>query len=205
MRNRLAAWAAAGAHRRDHDGNGEYDDPQAPMIIDAWWPLLSHAVLDHVSGDAIDNLRLTIDDANRLNHIGSAFQDGTYGHIDKDLRRLLGQSVKGRFDNRYCGGGNLQDCRFALWWSLAGAAARLEAQFQSPNVADWKRAVADEDIRHSAVGVSSVPAIHWINRPTFQQVVQINGEPPVDDSEPAPTPTPILPPLPTLPPLPGLF
>src|SRR6185295_13922404 len=43
----------------------------------------------------------------------------------------------------------------------------------SPNVVDWKRAIADEDVRQTAVGVTTVPAIHWINRPTFQQVVQI--------------------------------
>jgi hypothetical protein len=43
------------------------------------------------------------------------------------------------------------------------------------------------------VGVTGVPAIHWINRPTFQQVVQINGTPPVDDSDPLPPPI-----LPTL-------
>ena len=196
MRNRLAAWVAAGSHRRDLNGNGVYDDPQSPMIIDAWWPMLSHAVFDNASGHAIDNLRLTLDDGNRLGHLGSAFQDGTYGHVIKDLRRLLGQNVSGKFTQKYCGGGNLAACRGALWVSLVQTAIDLEAQFGSPSVADWQRAVADEDVRHQAVGVTGVPAIHWINRPTFQQVVQINGTPPVDDSDSLPPPI-----LPTLPPL----
>src|SRR6185503_5101302 len=73
----------------------------------------------------------------------------------------------------YCGNGVLADCRASLWASLEVAAADLEAEFGSANVADWKRAIADEDVRQTAVGVTTVPAIHWINRPTFQQVVQI--------------------------------
>jgi hypothetical protein len=59
--------------------------------------------------------------------------------------------------------------------SLADAAADLEAEFGSASVADWQRQVADEDVRHSAAGVTTVEAVHWINRPTFQQVVQIGA------------------------------
>ncbi len=56
----------------------------------------------------------------------------------------------------------------------------MNSEFNSPNVSDWRRQPSYEDVRHSAVGVTTVPAIHWINRPTFQQVVQINGaQPPV--------------------------
>jgi hypothetical protein len=36
--------------------------------------------------------------------------------------------------------------------------------------------MADEDVRHTAAGITAVPAIHWINRPTFQQVVQIGAD-----------------------------
>jgi hypothetical protein len=62
-----------------------------------------------------------------------------------------------------------------LWDSLEDAAADLEAEFSSPNVADWKRAIADEDIRATTTGIVGVPAIDWQNRPTFQQVVQIGS------------------------------
>ncbi len=174
MRDRLANWVALDSHRRDHDRSGAYDDAQSPAIIDAWWPRLTSAVFA-ASGDPVNALGINLDDANRINHIGSAFQDGTYGHVQKDLRQVLGSPVQGRFSRTYCGGGNLQACRTALWASLAQAAADLEAEFNSPNVASWQRQVADEDIRHSEVGVTGVEAIHWVNRPTFQQVVQING------------------------------
>ncbi len=173
MRARLATWAAAGAHRRDFDHDGAYDDPQAPAIMDAWWPRLAHAVFDATSGHAIDNLGITIDDGNRRNHIGSSFQDGVYGHIRKDLSRVFGLPVQGPFSRMYCGNGVASACRDALWSSLSAAAADLETEFSSASVADWKRQIADEEIHHVAAGVTSVPAIPWQNRPTFQQVVQV--------------------------------
>jgi hypothetical protein len=86
---------------------------------------------------------------------------------------VLGKPVVDPFSRTYCGNGVLAACRTALWSALGQAAADLEAEFGSPDVADWKRQIADEDVRHTAAGVTSVPAIHWINRPTFQQVVQI--------------------------------
>jgi hypothetical protein len=172
MRDRLADWVDAGSHRRDFDASGEYDDPQSPAIIDAWWPRLSRAIFDDASGHALDNLGIGFDDGNRRGHIGSSFQDGSYGIVLKDLRQVLGVPVAGSLSRTYCGAGNLSDCRQTLWDSLSQAAADLETEFASPNVADWKRAVADEDVRHTAAGVTTVPAIHWINRPTFQQVVQ---------------------------------
>jgi hypothetical protein len=173
MRDRLAAWGATGAHRRDFDHDGAYDDPQAPAIMDAWWPRLVGVIFGASAGHPIENLGLSIDDGNRRGHVGSSFQDGFYGHVQKDLRRLLGQPVAGEFSRAYCGDGVASVCADALWTSLSQAAADLQAEFGSANVADWRRQVADEDIRHSAAGITTVPAIHWQNRPTFQQVVQV--------------------------------
>jgi acyl-homoserine lactone acylase PvdQ len=176
MRDRLAAWITTDTHRRDFDHDGAYDDPQSAAIMDAWWTRLAHAVFDASSSNAITHLRLGLDDGNRRGHVGSAFQGGMYSHVNKDLRQLLGHPVADPWSRTYCGGGNLASCRADLWDALEQAAADLEAEFGSPNVAAWQRAVADEDVRHSAVGVTTVPAIHWINRPTFQQVVQV-GDP----------------------------
>src|SRR5439155_4105969 len=172
MRDRLAAWVTTQTHRRDFDHDGSYDDPEAPAIIDAWWTRLSHAMFDANSGNAIQNLGLELDDGNRRNHIGDAFDDSFYGQPNKDLRQVLGLSVTDPWSRTYCGNGVLADCRTALWNAMSQAAADLQAEFSSANVADWKRLVTDEDVRHTTVGVTGVPAIHWINRPTFQQVVQ---------------------------------
>src|SRR6185436_16154401 len=134
---------------------------------------LVHAMFDATSGNAVNNLGIDLDDPNRRNHIGSAFQGAIYGQVNKDLRQVLGLAVTGPWSRTYCGGGVLAACGTALWDAMSQAAADLATEFGSANVADWKRQVADEDIRHTAAGVTSVPAIHWINRPTFQQVVQI--------------------------------
>jgi len=174
MHDRLAAWLTVQTHRRDLDHDGQYDDPQSPAIMDAWWPRLSHAMFDANSANAIDALGLTLDDPDRRLHIGSSFDDAFYAHVNKDLRQVLGLAVADPWSRTYCGSGVLADCRTALWNALSQSAADLETEFGSPNVADWKRAIADEDVRQTAVGITTVPAIHWINRPTFQQVVQLS-------------------------------
>jgi acyl-homoserine lactone acylase PvdQ len=183
MRDRLAAWLQTETHRIDRNRDGEYDDPQSAAIMDAWWPRLSHAMFDANSAHAIDHLRIGLEDGDRRAHLGSAFNGAFYAHVNKDLRRVLGLPVSDPWSRAYCGAGNLDDCRATLWNSMAQAAADLEAEFDSPNVADWKRGMDYEDVRHSPVGVTTVPAIHWINRPTFQQVVQIGSDPASADDD----------------------
>ena len=174
LRDRLAAWSAAAAHRRDFNHDGAYDDPQAPAIMDAWWSILAHNIFDAPSGNAIANLGISIHDAPQ-GHNGSAFGGGVYSHVQKDLRQVLGQSVASPFSRTYCGAGNLANCATTLWSSLGQAVTSLQTEFSSPNVVDWKRVVSDDDIRSSAIGIATAPAFEWINRPTFQQVVQIGA------------------------------
>src|SRR5204862_2756921 len=95
-----------------------------------------------------------------------------YSHVNKDARQVLGLAVADPWSRTYCGGGTLSACRDVLWNAMSQAAADLQAEFSSANVADWKRQVADETVHHTAVGVTGVPDIHWINRPTFPQRVQ---------------------------------
>lgn len=174
MRDRLAAWRAADAHRRDFDRDGAYDDPQAPAIMDVWWSLLVHAEFDAPTGNAISNLGIGIHDAPQ-GHNGSAFGGGFYSHVQKDLRQVLGLPVVDPTSQTYCGGGNLAACATMLWTTLGQAASSLQTEFSSANVADWKRAVADDEVRSSAIGIATAPPFAWINRPTFQQVVQIGS------------------------------
>lgn len=175
MRERIAAWIEDGAHRRDHDGDGAYDDAITPAIVDAWWPRLSRAVLDTSSGNAIDALHLTIDDHERTSHTGSAFQSGLYSHVEKDMRQILGQPVATAWSRTYCGNGQISACRSALWASLSQAATDLETEFATADPELWIRDMSYENVQYRALGVITVPPQPWINRPTFQQVVQING------------------------------
>src|SRR5204862_4680257 len=40
---RLRGWRARGAHRRDLNRDGRYDDDAAVTLMDAWWPKLVQA------------------------------------------------------------------------------------------------------------------------------------------------------------------
>lgn len=172
MRSRLAAWADASSHRRDVNGDGAYEDPVGPALMDAWWERAVAAIFDRSSGHAFDHLDLDVHDAPQ-HHVGSAFQSGAYSHVHKDLRQVLGQPVEGAFSQTYCGGGVLPTCRLALWKALSSAASALEAEFATPTVAGWQRRPADDQIEFSAVGLTNIPPMRWVNRPTFQQVVQV--------------------------------
>lgn len=204
MWQRLRAWAADDlGHRRDHDRDGRYEHAVAVAIMDAWWggtpehpdtARLFDAIFAAGTADARRVLGLSVHDGNLRGHVGSAFQDSLYAHVHKDLRQVLGDPVAGPFHRTYCGDGDLDRCREALWRSLSDTAAALEQEFGSSDVSDWERQVSDDDIRHVVVGVVGVPAIHWQNRPTFQQVVA----PPAaaGAAEGAPPPAPPAAPLP---------
>jgi len=188
----LTDWTHRGAHRRDFNRDGRYDQASAVRIMDAWWPRLVRAdfgstlggpLLDQLEGlDPIDN-----PPHNGGDRLGSAYDVGFYGHVQKDLRRLLRLPERGRYSRAYCGGGSLTRCRADLAASLQ-AALREPAAQTYPADADCKAGdpVCYDEIRFRALGAITQPLIPWINRPTFQQVVEIRGHGSRGASLPAP-------------------
>ncbi len=172
----LSKWQGSGSHRRDKNADGTYDDSEAVRIMDAWWPYWVKAQFKPRLGkklfDAIESM-IVLHDA--PGPIGSAFISGWYGYVDKDLRTVLGEEVKGRFSRTYCGNGSLKKCRRALVKSLAKALAHTSDAELYPDGpceggdAQW----CHDSVRHRATGAITQPPMHWIDRPTFQQVVQI--------------------------------
>lgn len=154
LRERLEIWSDDGAFRRDTDDDGAYDDAVAPAVIDAWWP---HAV-DAIFADDGDP-RAALD----LGLGGLDNPSGGAGHVVRALR-----PGDHPFAHEYCASG----CAAELWDSLAAAVDDLEAEFGTQDVADWQRAVADDEIRYATL-LAGMPTIDWQNRPTFQQVVQL--------------------------------
>jgi hypothetical protein len=179
----LAAWKRRGAHRRDLDASGSYDDAEAVRIMDAWWPRLVRAqfepalgpdLYDHVSGALAD-------DPNRTEHLGSAFDHSAYGIVQKDLRDALGAAVDGPYSRVYCGRGRLGRCRASLLRSLS-AALQHDGDSQlypdGPCRLGTDQHPADpaecaDAIRYRPVGAVTQPLEPWINRPTFQQAVRV--------------------------------
>jgi acyl-homoserine lactone acylase PvdQ len=171
----MQAWHDSGAHRRDLNGDGQYEDQAAVALMDAWWPGAVEAVFGEVLGEAYDDIPATLDDAvTSTDHNGSSFNDGFYGHVDKDLRTILGKPVEGGFSRGYCGAGVLAACRTAILSSFNDAVSALEQSFGSSTSA-WQVDETVDEIRFTSVGVSGIDPIPWQNRPTFQQVLQFGS------------------------------
>jgi hypothetical protein len=182
----LTAWVASGAHRRDHDGDGVYDDADAVRIMDAWWPRWLRAQFEPALGQALfDTVPYEPDNApnNHGDHLGSAYQEGWYGWAAKDLRTLLGDEVAQRYARPFCGRGDLARCRAALRRSLKAALAVPASELYGGDAVcqdagrDGDQACFDA-VRLRPLGGVTQPLIPWINRPTYQQAVEIQGHRP---------------------------
>jgi acyl-homoserine lactone acylase PvdQ len=170
----LDTWRAAGGSRIDRDLDGKIDDPGA-ALLDVAWPRLANAVLTPVLGPLLARLEELHGRSDDPGPSGSAFVSGWYGYVDKDLRAVLGQPVRGPFSRRYCGAGVLETCRQALWAALHAAVVHLE-QVQGATPSLWRADATAERIRFAS-GVLPV-TMRWTNRPTFQQVMSFKSHRP---------------------------
>ncbi len=166
---KLRSWAAAGSHRIDRNKDGAYEHTQAIRIMDAWWPRLIEAQFKPTLGQTLFNQTPFGHDA--PGRVGSAFNSSSYGYVQKDLRSLLDAPVRGPYSRVYCGQGSVSACRSALLSSLSNALNNLS----NADVYGGQTQAEHDKIGFSAVGAITQPLIPWVNRPTFQQAVEILG------------------------------
>jgi acyl-homoserine lactone acylase PvdQ len=189
----LKAWHANGSHRIDRNKDGSYDNADAIRIMDAWWPLWVHAEFEPVlGGDLFGKIQHVISLDNPPNnggqHLGSAYQDGWWGYVDKDLRRLLGRRERGKFSRIYCGAGHsgrqsrkrmIRGCRSQLLNSLIKAARTPASKLYGDSVCSAQgranQQTCYDTVMFRPLGAVTQPLIPWINRPTFQQVVEVQS------------------------------
>jgi hypothetical protein len=157
----LDDWVARDAPRLDADLDGDYDDA-GPVISDALWQPIADAVMRPVYGDLAGDL------ASVRGLSGAAGQS----YVDKDLRALLGDPVKGRFNLSYCGNGSLDACRSSLWAVVEQVARELAAE-QGPDPSSWAGSAARTGFTPGLIP----DTIRTTNRPTFQQVLELAREP----------------------------
>jgi acyl-homoserine lactone acylase PvdQ len=153
----LDDWVSRDAPRLDADLDGTWDEA-GPTIMDNTWRPIAEAVMAPRFGDLLDNL-------NDVRNLGSLSGES---YVDKDLRTQLGEKVKGKYNLRYCGNGDLDACRASLWDAIDASAAELAADFGSDDPASW---------RGDASTTGFVPGLlpdrfPTTNRPTFQQVLE---------------------------------
>src|SRR6185503_17579993 len=91
------------------------------------------------------------------------------------------------FSRTYCGSGSLTACRDALRQALSDALAVPGSTLYdedsntsgTQHVSGCPSGKSDQwcwdSIRFRPVGAVSLPTIHWIDRPTFQQAVEVQG------------------------------
>ncbi len=104
----LQSWIDSGGLRRDPDGDGVYAHSDAIKILDSWWPRALEAEFKAEMGDGFFDavkamMHFDNDPHGDGDHLGSAYIDGWYGFVSKDLRRVLGQSAQEPFSRTYCG------------------------------------------------------------------------------------------------------
>jgi len=187
---RLDDWVADGAHRRDLDKDNLFEHSAAVALMDAWEAPLVRGIFEPVIGEGAVNAIARMNpivDTPPLNK-GSGFGQGWYSQVGKDLRRLLGRKVKGRYSLRYCGGGSLKRCRTVLLDALRRADDQVSKAQGGADPGTWKVPATCEprksgellpktcdQIEFQSLGGVGTPPIPWQDRPTFQQVVEVGA------------------------------
>lgn len=169
----LQSWVTAGTMRRDRDDDGAYDNAAAVAIMDAWFTKMIHAVFDPQLANYYSDIPVGFD--NKPSKIGSAYQGGYYGYMKKVLKQALGQPVTQSYSVLHCADGTRAGCRAAMVSSLEDAVDELTTRFASSTPADWTVNPSDEDIEFRPFGLAKTRPMPWMNRPTYQQVVQVSA------------------------------
>jgi hypothetical protein len=165
----LQAWRADGGSRLDRDLDGKIDDPGA-AIVDAAWPRIADAVLAPILGPQLNELAAL---EPRYDQPPGGQASGWHSYVLKDLRDQIGPRPLAPFRVRYCGAGNVGNCRTSLWAAIDAAGNELAAA-QGPNPAAW-RADANKERIAFIPGLLKT-TLRYANRPTgIQQVISFRG------------------------------
>jgi hypothetical protein len=154
----LDDWVRRDAPRLDADNSGQWDDA-GPTIMDALWPNVADAVMRPVYGALTSDL-------NNIRGLGGLSGES---YVDKDLRTLLHEQVKGRFELQYCGKGSLTACRASLWAVVDQVAAQLAAA-NGGDPGAWRSAASRTGFTPGLIPNT----MRATNRPTFQQVIEFD-------------------------------
>jgi acyl-homoserine lactone acylase PvdQ len=168
MLDLMVAWGkgGAGGSRLDGDLDGKVDDPGA-AVMDVAWPKIADAFMAPVLGPDLDELA-TIVGRHSLSQYG-----GWYQYFDKDIRTLLGDPVKGKFNNRYCGAGVKAKCQSDVWAAIQAAYTEAAGTLGA-DPSTWRADAAKDRIKFVPGLLKTT--MRWTNRPTgIQQVISFKG------------------------------
>ena len=180
----LDRWVLAGSHRRDVDNDNVVEHGPAIAVMDEWWPRIAQAMFRPVLGEAAyEAIRDVHSFGSPPPDDGSAFGSGWWGEVHTDLRSLVGARVGDPLSRPYCGGGKRARCRARLLLALRQAIGPAKERYGVTSLPNLRMpAVGDDDradeIVFQVAGAVGMPDIHWQDRPTFQQIVEVRGHRP---------------------------
>jgi len=160
----LDAWNKAGGSRVDADLDGNVDNPGAAIMDAAWRGITTAGMCSRLTARGCKTLETRIP-----RHEPTGQYSGWHQYMDKDFRRLLGKSVKGKYSLKYCEGGTVKSCSAAMWKAIDSAAKDL-ANKQGQDVSKWR-------VKAATIKFSPIPltTMQWSNKPTgIQQVMTFN-------------------------------
>jgi acyl-homoserine lactone acylase PvdQ len=175
MYAQMVAWHDQGGSRLDGDGDGLIDAPGAASM-DVAWPKIADAFMKPVlkKQQTLDELSTLF---SRFDLPPGGQYSGWHQYFDRDVRRLVGEKVSQPFNNRYCGGGNLKQCRKDVWSAIDKAGKSLTQSQGTADPSAWHSDATRERIRF-APGILPT-TMRYANRPSgIQQVISFNGHRP---------------------------
>jgi len=166
----LRTWRDRGSSRLDRNDDGRIDSAGA-AIMDAAWPKIADAVMGPILGPQLDQLAAL---EPRYDQPPGGQAGGWHSYVLKDLRAQFGPKPAAPFRVRYCGAGNADACRTALWAAIDAAGAELSAQQGRTDPSAWRADATKERI--TFVPGLLKTTLRYTNRPTgIQQVISFKG------------------------------
>ena len=161
----LEDWHNQGGSRLDRNLDGKIDHPGA-AVIDGAWDGLADALMRH---------RLPAEPPNwfrRFSPPPGPQYDGWHYYFERDIRELVGGKVRKPLKLDYCGNGDIDECRKAMWNALAESGEALTAAQGTADPSAWRADATGERINFLPVNLTSM---RYANRPSFQQVISFDG------------------------------
>jgi acyl-homoserine lactone acylase PvdQ len=167
-RDLLTGYIASGAHRRDTDGDGWYDDPTTAFADWLFVPLAAEVVGPELRPylEGPDHQPFITDDPPKFS--ASAYAEpNMYSIVSRELRRVLGRLPAAPGVASMCG--DLVTCRAALWRALGSAVWQARMGQLSDDLSKWRKATVNDQVRFIPF-VANPNVMRFQNRPTWQLI-----------------------------------
>lgn len=169
MLDLMVTWGGGGTggSRLDVDLDGKIDSPGA-AVMDVAWDRIADSFMAPVLGPNLEQFGALVP-RHGLSQFG-----GWWQYFDKDIRTLLGDNVAGKYNNRFCGGGDKARCQGDVWAAIQSAYSAGMQKYGSDDPGAWRSDATAERIRFTPGLLDTT--IRWTNRPSgIQQVISFKG------------------------------